>query len=153
MDVYSFKIALFPSKPLLGFVNQNSTNRHGSKKPRPPNNHSPFYTALFTTVSYKWANSFQAILQATWVATFALFIGICFVLTIIFSADGKPTSSKWYEYTRLLLLWRVRTSRFGAALSGLRFIKTCGRMLPRRPRLMRSCALRQEGRRHLVKEG
>jgi hypothetical protein len=57
-------------------------------------------TALFTQFPTNGRIPFKQILQATWVATFALFIGICFVLAIVFSADGKPTSSnKWYEYT------------------------------------------------------
>ncbi|KAH9207528.1 hypothetical protein DL95DRAFT_482682 [Leptodontidium sp. 2 PMI_412] len=56
-------------------------------------------TALFTLFPTNGRIPFKQILQATWVATFALFIGICFVLAIAFSADGKPTSSnKWYEY-------------------------------------------------------
>ncbi|KAH7333503.1 hypothetical protein BKA65DRAFT_564849 [Rhexocercosporidium sp. MPI-PUGE-AT-0058] len=57
-------------------------------------------TALFTQFPANGRIPFKQILQATWVATFALFIGICFVLAVAFSADGKPTSSnKWYEYT------------------------------------------------------
>ncbi|KAH8587757.1 hypothetical protein B0O99DRAFT_640980 [Bisporella sp. PMI_857] len=56
-------------------------------------------TALFTQFPTNGRIPFKQVLQATWVATFALFIGICFVLVIVFSADGKPTSSnKWYEY-------------------------------------------------------
>lgn len=57
-------------------------------------------TALFTQFPTNGRIPFKQVLQATWVATFALFIGICFVLAIVFFADGKPTSSnKWYEYT------------------------------------------------------
>ncbi|KAF4211377.1 hypothetical protein CNMCM8980_002223 [Aspergillus fumigatiaffinis] len=57
-------------------------------------------TALFTQLPTNGRIPFKQVLQATWVAVFALFIGICFVLAIAFSADGKPTSSnKWYEYT------------------------------------------------------
>ncbi|KAH8667925.1 hypothetical protein BGZ60DRAFT_469947 [Tricladium varicosporioides] len=57
-------------------------------------------TALFTQFPTNGRIPFKHVLQATWVTTFALFIGICFVLAIVFSADGKPTSSnKWYEYT------------------------------------------------------
>ncbi|KAK2470489.1 hypothetical protein H9L39_18106 [Fusarium oxysporum f. sp. albedinis] len=57
-------------------------------------------TALFTQFPTNGRIPFKQVLQATWVATFAIFIGICFVLAIVFSADGKPTSSnKWYEYT------------------------------------------------------
>jgi len=57
-------------------------------------------TALFTQFPTNRQTPFKQVLQATWVATFALLIGICFVLAIAFSADGKPTSSnKWYEYT------------------------------------------------------
>jgi hypothetical protein len=56
-------------------------------------------TALFTQLPTNGRIPFKQVLQATWVAVFALFIGICFVLAIAFSADGKPTSSnKWYEY-------------------------------------------------------
>ncbi|KFZ18764.1 hypothetical protein V501_01011 [Pseudogymnoascus sp. VKM F-4519 (FW-2642)] len=56
--------------------------------------------ALFTQFPTNGRIPFKQVLQATWVATFALFIGICFVLAIVFFADGKPTSSnKWYEYT------------------------------------------------------
>ncbi|GFF82199.1 hypothetical protein IFM53868_03392 [Aspergillus udagawae] len=56
-------------------------------------------TALFTQLPTNGRIPFKQVLQATWVAMFALFIGICFVLAIAFSADGKPTSSnKWYEY-------------------------------------------------------
>ncbi|KAH1457013.1 hypothetical protein KXX13_009467 [Aspergillus fumigatus] len=57
-------------------------------------------TALFTQFPTNGRIPFKQVVQATWVATFALFIGICFVLAVAFSADGKPTSSnKWYEYT------------------------------------------------------
>jgi hypothetical protein len=57
-------------------------------------------TVLFTQFPTNGRIPFKQVLQATWVATFALFIGICFVLAIAFSVDGKPTSSnKWYEYT------------------------------------------------------
>ena len=57
-------------------------------------------TALFTQFPTNGRIPFKQVLQATWVVTFALFIGICFVLAIVFSTDGKPTSSnKWYEYT------------------------------------------------------
>ena len=60
--------------------------------------HTP--TALFTQFLTNGRIPSKQVLQATWVATFAFFIGICFVLAIIFSADGKPTNSnKWYEYT------------------------------------------------------
>ena len=56
-------------------------------------------TALFTQFPTNRQTPFKQVLQATWVATFALLIGICFVLAIAFSADGKATSSnKWYEY-------------------------------------------------------
>ncbi|KAF7174363.1 hypothetical protein CNMCM5623_007013 [Aspergillus felis] len=56
-------------------------------------------TALFKQLPTNGRIPFKQVLQATWVAMFALFIGICFVLAIAFSADGKPTSSnKWYEY-------------------------------------------------------
>ncbi|KAH6974899.1 hypothetical protein EDB80DRAFT_830404 [Ilyonectria destructans] len=57
-------------------------------------------TALVTQFPTNGQIPFKQVLQATWVATFALFIGICFVLAIVFSANGKPTrSNKWYEYT------------------------------------------------------
>lgn len=57
-------------------------------------------TALFTQFPTNGRIPFKQVLQATWAAAFALFIGICFILTIAFSADGKPTSrNKWYEYT------------------------------------------------------
>ncbi|GFF96283.1 hypothetical protein IFM47457_10799 [Aspergillus lentulus] len=56
-------------------------------------------TALFTQLPANGRIPFKQVLQATWIAMFALVIGICFVLAIAFSADGKPTNSnKWYEY-------------------------------------------------------
>ncbi|KAM3514723.1 hypothetical protein MY11210_001694 [Beauveria gryllotalpidicola] len=43
---------------------------------------------------------FKQILQATWVATVALLLGVAFVLGIVFSSNGKPTSgSTWYQHT------------------------------------------------------
>ncbi|PVH91963.1 hypothetical protein DM02DRAFT_722236 [Periconia macrospinosa] len=57
-------------------------------------------TALFTRFPANGRIPFKQVLQATWVATFALFIGVCFVLIVVFFADGKATNSnKWYEYT------------------------------------------------------
>ena len=57
-------------------------------------------TALFKQFPTNGRIPCKQVLQATWVAVFALFIGICFVLAIVFSANGKPTSSnKWYEFT------------------------------------------------------
>ncbi|PKX91183.1 uncharacterized protein P174DRAFT_506714 [Aspergillus novofumigatus IBT 16806] len=56
-------------------------------------------TALFKQLPTNGRIPLTQVLQATWVAIFALFIGICFVLAIAYSADGKPTgSNKWYEY-------------------------------------------------------
>ncbi|KAH7402812.1 hypothetical protein BKA66DRAFT_403989 [Pyrenochaeta sp. MPI-SDFR-AT-0127] len=57
-------------------------------------------TDLFTQCPTNGRIPFKQVLQATWVATVALLVGICCVLAIAFSADGKPTNSnKWYEYT------------------------------------------------------
>jgi hypothetical protein len=57
-------------------------------------------TALLTQFPPNGRIPFKQVLQATWVPTLSLFIGICFVSVIVFSADGQPTSSnKWYEYT------------------------------------------------------
>jgi hypothetical protein len=56
-------------------------------------------TSLFTQFPIGRRIPFKQVLRATWVATLALVIGIGFVLVVVFSADGKPTSSnKWYEY-------------------------------------------------------
>ncbi|KFZ23243.1 hypothetical protein V502_02279 [Pseudogymnoascus sp. VKM F-4520 (FW-2644)] len=65
----------------------------------------PFQTiALFTQFPTNGRIPFKQVLQATWVATVTLVIGICFVLAVVFFADGKSTSgNKWYEYTPTLI--------------------------------------------------
>jgi hypothetical protein len=56
-------------------------------------------TALLTRFPANGRIPFKQVLQATWSAAVALFIGICFVLSIVFSTDGKLMhSNKWYEY-------------------------------------------------------
>lgn len=53
-------------------------------------------TSLFAQFPANWRIPFQQILQATWVATTALIVGTCFVLAIVFSANGQPTNgSTW----------------------------------------------------------
>ncbi|ATY67135.1 hypothetical protein A9K55_000189 [Cordyceps militaris] len=57
-------------------------------------------TSLVTQFPANGRIPFKQILQATWVATVALILGIGFVLGVVFSSDGKPTSgSTWYQHT------------------------------------------------------
>ncbi|KAG4439704.1 hypothetical protein IFR05_004841 [Cadophora sp. M221] len=79
-------------------------------------------TALFTQFPANGRIPLKQVLQATWVATCALILGISFVLAIVFSADGKPTSSsnKWYEYApTFLALGAVVLRGSVAALLGI----------------------------------
>lgn len=56
-------------------------------------------TSLITQFPANGRIPFKQILQATWVATAALILGIGFVLAVAFSSNGKPTSgSTWYRH-------------------------------------------------------